>query len=69
MAEQNSKECGCVGAKGATTLFKVILGLIFLGLGVRAIWVWRFELIGLMKGCIGPILILVGIITLAIAKD
>jgi len=71
MAEQNQnpKEGCCTATKTMGTLFKVILGLVFLGLGMRAIWVWRVELIALIKGCIGLFLILAGIITLAIAKD
>jgi len=52
-----------------STIFKVILGLVFLGLGVWAIWHWRRDLINVIQGCIGPFLILAGIITLAIAKE
>ena len=52
-----------------STIFKVILGLVFLALGIGAIISWWPELFMLIKGCIGPFLILAGIITLAIAKE
>lgn len=52
-----------------STIFKVILGLVFLALGIWAIIVWRKDLWIVIKGCIGPFLVLAGIITLAIAKD
>ena len=57
------------GKKIVSTIFKVILGLVFLGLGVLAIVVWRKDLLLVIKGCIGPMLFLMGIITLAIAKE
>ncbi len=59
------------GKKVAATIFKVVLGLVFLGLAVylligRNWWVWTWRLI---KGSAAPCLILAGIITLAIAKE
>jgi len=62
-AEQLKREAG-MGA-----LLKSVLGLIFLALGIWAIIAFRSELLVLIKGCVGPLLILAGIITLAIAKD
>lgn len=52
-----------------STILKVILGLVFLALGIWAIVGWWSDLINVIKGCIGPFLILAGIITLAIAKE
>lgn len=63
-AEQLKERGGAMGA-----LLKAVLGLVFLALGIFAIISFRSELFVLIKGCIGPLLILVGIITLAIAKD
>ncbi len=63
------KKCECQGSKVAGTLLKSILGLVFLVLGVWAVIALRSDLFVLIKGCIGPFLILAGIITLAIAKD
>ncbi|MBU1125871.1 MAG: hypothetical protein KKC84_07580 [Candidatus Omnitrophica bacterium] len=56
-------------SKVMSTLFKVLLGIVFLGLGALAILRWWGVLLMLIKGCIGPFFILAGIITLAIAKE
>ena len=55
--------------KMLATLFKVVLGLIFLGLGAAAILKWWVSLLTVVQGCIGLFLILAGVITLAIAKE
>lgn len=52
-----------------STVFKVVLGLLFLGLGVSAIIGWWQDLLVVIRGCIGLFLILAGVITLAIAKE
>ncbi len=57
------------GKKIVATIFKVILGLVFLLLGVLAILKWWKLLLIIVKGCIGLFLLLAGIITLAIAKE
>jgi hypothetical protein len=51
------------------TILKVLLGLVFLALGVLAVIGWWIQLKDLIKGGIGLFLILAGIITLAIAKE
>lgn len=51
------------------TLLKVVLGLVFLGLGVALWWAWRGDFLIVLKGCLGPFLLLAGVITLAIAKE
>jgi fatty acid desaturase len=55
--------------KMMSTLFKVLLGLVFLALGVLAIMRWFHPLLILVKGGIGLFLIMAGLITLAIAKE
>lgn len=57
------------GKKTLSTVFKVLLGLVFLTLGVWAVIGWFDKLSVVFKGCIGLFLILAGIITLAIAKE
>ena len=57
------------GKKMLSTIFKVILGLAFLVIGVAAVIKWWIGLVIVFKGCIGLFLILAGIITLAIAKE
>ena len=70
MAEEAKQEEKKEEAKKImSTIFKVILGLVFLALGVMAILRWWHLLVMIIKGCIGLFLILAGIITLAIAKE
>ncbi|PIP20803.1 MAG: hypothetical protein COX40_02795 [Candidatus Omnitrophica bacterium CG23_combo_of_CG06-09_8_20_14_all_40_11] len=70
MAEELKQEEKKVDAKKILwTIFKVILGLVFLALGVGAIIKWLPDLLAVVRGCIGLFLVLAGIITLAIAKE
>lgn len=74
MAQEEKKCCGTTeGKSGAKkcicTLFKVILGLLFLVLGGLAILKYWKALLLIVKGCVGLFLILAGVITLAIAKE
>jgi uncharacterized membrane protein HdeD (DUF308 family) len=62
------KKC-CDSKKTLATLFKVILGLVFLVLGGLAILKFWGALVVIVQGCIGLFLILAGVITLAIAKE
>jgi len=65
---QEEKKC-CDSKKALSTLFKVVLGLVFLILGGLAILRYWKMLLLIVKGCIGLFLILAGVITLAIAKE
>lgn len=70
MAEElKQEEKKAEGAKGFSTFLKVILGLVFLVLGIWTVIIFRGEIFTLIKGCVGPFLLLAGVITLAIAKD
>ena len=74
MGQEEKKCCDteskcCDAKKTLSTLFKVVLGLVFLVLGGLAILKFWRALILIVKGCIGLFLILAGIITLAIAKE
>ena len=70
MAEEVKQEEKKPETKGVfSTIFKVILGLALLVLGVWAIIAWREDLLTVIRGCVGGFLILAGAITLAIAKD
>lgn len=66
MAEEINKT---EAKKTPATLIKVILGLVFLGLGALAILNWWEFLLMIIKGSIGLFLLLAGVITLAIAKE
>ena len=52
-----------------STIFKVILGLVFLVFGAWLVYRGWYYLLALVKGCVGLFFILAGIITLAIAKE
>ena len=70
MAEETKMEEKKTDTKQVlATIFKVILGLVFLALGALAILRWWMHLKVVVLGCIGLFLILAGIITLAIAKE
>lgn len=66
--KQEEKKCR-ESSKMMSVIFKVILGIVFLALGVLAILKWWPQLLMIIRGCIGLFLILAGIITLAIAKE
>ena len=55
--------------KTISTIFKMILGVVFLVLGILAIKAWWGNLLVVITGCIGLFLILAAIITFAIAKE
>lgn len=58
------------GAKGAfSTMFKGILGLGLLVLGVWAIIGWWQDLLAVVRGCLGLFLVLAAVIVLVIAKE
>lgn len=70
MAEEIKQEEKKVDAnKLFWTIFKVVLGLVFLVLGVWAVVAWWTDLLAVVRGCIGLFLLLAGVITLAIAKE
>ncbi|MFH1338290.1 MAG: hypothetical protein ABIH40_00360 [Candidatus Omnitrophota bacterium] len=70
MAEEVKQEEKKVDAKKAiSTVLKVILGLVFLALGIWAIVAWWKDLLFVIRGCIGLFLILAAVITFAIAKE
>ncbi len=70
MAEEVKQEEKKVDAKKAiSTILKVILGLVFLALGIWAIVAWWKDLLLVIRGCIGLFLILAAVITFAIARE
>ena len=69
MADQaktcTEKEC----CKSGGSALKYLLGIVFLIAGGMLIYTWRHELAVILKGCAGIFLVLVGLVTLAIAKE
>ena len=66
--EQKEEKKTKVKAILKTTL-KIILGLIFVALGLGAIFIWRVDVLTVIKGCVGVFVLLAGIICFAIAKE
>lgn len=56
-------------ANNISKFIKVVIGIVFLGVGVFAIIQWWDFLIALFKGSCGLFFILAGIIFLAIARE
>ena len=50
-------------------IIKVIIGLALIFLGAWTVYLWRSDLIILIKGGLGLFLILVGLIALALVAD
>jgi hypothetical protein len=50
-------------------IIKVLVGLILIGLGALAIWVWWADLLSLIRGGLGLALILCGLIAFALVAD
>lgn len=63
--EEKKNEMG----KWFATAWKVLLGIVFLVLGLLAIFRWWSYLWIVIKACIGPFLVLAAIITFAIARE
>ena len=58
------------GLPGALkTGLKLIVGVVLLALGARLIYLWRWDVLAVIKGCLGVVVILIGLILLAIAKE
>ena len=55
--------------KAAPAVLKMILGVVFLVLGLAAIFAWLGDLLVVIRGCLGLFLILAAVITFAIAKE
>jgi len=50
-------------------LLKVLIGLVLIGLGAWTIYMWWGDLLTLLRGGIGLVLILAGLITFALVAD
>jgi len=54
---------------GVKTLTKMLVGIILIVVGIALCIRWFPALAILIKGCLGPFLILLGLVFLAIAKE
>jgi len=71
MEEQNKTQEAEVKKSPDTTkmIGKIILGIVFILIGLVALIRWWPSLWTVIKGCIGLFFILAGVITVAIAKE
>ena len=69
MAEEEKKEEKKSAKEVASKALKVILGLVLLAGGIALIYFWRGDVLNLIKGSIGVIVLLAGVVCLAIAKE
>jgi small-conductance mechanosensitive channel len=71
MEEQNkTQETESAKSPAATKMVaKIILGIVFILLGLVALIRWWPSLWTVIKGCVGLFFILAGVITIAIAKE
>jgi len=65
MADEQKKSVSGV----VKIVLKVILGIILLAAGAWLIWLWRWDVLTVIKGFVGIVAILAGVIFLAIAKE
>ena len=65
MAEEGKKG----GLQAAKMMLKVILGIVLLAAGAWLIWLWRWDVWMVIKGFLGMVIVLAGVIFLAIAKE
>lgn len=68
MAEEEKKE-SCKYSESLKTVGKVLIGVILIIIGAYLCLRWWWPLRALIQGCLGPFLILVGLVFIAIAKE
>ena len=64
MAEEKKSVKG-----GIMTALKIVLGVVLVIIGIWAIISWRWDVLALIRGSIGVIILLAGAICFAIAKE
>jgi len=69
MAEEEKKETSCCTSKGVSAIGKILLGVILIALGAYLCYRWLIPLKILIQACLGPFLILMGLVFIAIAKE
>ena len=63
------KKSSCACGKGLATIGRVLLGLALIVVGGYLCVRWFLALQMLIRGCLGPLLILIGLVFVAIAKE
>ena len=68
MAEEVKKET-CKASAGLKVLSKILIGVALIVVGGFLCARWFSPLVQLIKGCLGPLVILIGLVFIAIAKE
>lgn len=70
MAEETKTEetKGKVAEK-VKMILKMLLGIALVIVGIGLVWIWRQDVLALIRGGIGLVVILAGIIAIAIARE
>tara|TARA_B100000315_G_C14569575_1_gene584782 strand:+ start:899 stop:1099 length:201 start_codon:yes stop_codon:yes gene_type:complete len=55
--------------KSSKALVKLVIGLVFVLVGLLMVFIWKRDLGVIIRGCLGIFLIMAGAITIAIAKE
>jgi hypothetical protein len=66
---KKSEEKKCCASGSVSMLVKIIAGAILVLLGAILWWKFRADFLALVKGILGPFLMLVGLVFFAIAKE
>jgi len=69
MAEEEKKAAKKPAKEVVGKILKVILGMVLVVLGIWGIYLWRVDVLTIIKGAVGVVFLLAGIICFAIAKE
>jgi len=69
MVEEEKKAAKKPAKEVVGKVLKVILGIALVVLGVLWIYTWRSDVLTIIKGAVGVVFLLAGIICFAIAKE
>ncbi len=69
MAEEQTQAPEQKKGGGAKKLLGMLMGLVFIVVGIALVVVWVADLLVVIRGCLGLFLALAGAITIAISKE
>ena len=69
MVEEEKKAAKKSAKEVVGKILKVILGIALVVLGIWGIYLWRVDVLTIIRGAVGVVFLLAGIICFAIAKE
>jgi len=69
MVEEEKKAAKKPAKEVVGKVLKVILGIVLVVLGIWGIYLWRGDVLTIIRGAVGVVFLLAGIICFAIAKE